>query len=85
MDSQQSIRDQLVTKATEDNEFRARLIADPSAAIEEAFDIKLPDNLSLHIHEDGIDSAHIVLPPSSELTDESLEAAAGGFCNGWRD
>lgn len=84
MDTKQSMQERLVAKAAEDSDFRARLLADPGSAVEEELGIKLPENLNIQVHEEGIDTAHIVLPPSSELTDQHLEMAAGGICGGWR-
>ena len=69
---------QILTKATVDGEFRARLIADPKAAISAETGAAIPDGFAVVVHEDSATTAHLVLPPSPELTDAELEAVAGG-------
>lgn len=81
MDTQQSLMKKLVDKAQEDTGFRAQLLDNPSSALKEAFDIEIPDNFSVVVHEDDARTAHLVLPASSELTDTQLQQAAGaGIC-----
>ena len=72
------LRVELVTKAAKDEGFRARLTADPKAAIKEALGVDLPGSLAVHVHEESSRSAHIVLPPSADLTDADLEGVAAG-------
>ena len=72
-------RRRLVEKAVEDEAFRARLIADPKAAIEEELGVTLPPGLAVEVHEEGADTAHLVLPPPRDaLSDEQLMRVAGG-------
>ena len=68
------MRDRILSKAAEDGEFRALLIADPKAAISAETGTTLPDGFDLVVHEDSATTAHLVLPPSPELT----EAETGG-------
>ena len=82
MDSQDSLLKKLVAKAEEDTDFRGRLLANPNSALKEAFDIEVPDDFSVMVHEDDARTAHLVLPASTELTDAQLQQAAGGFCKG---
>ena len=70
-------RDQLFAKAADDDEFRARLLADPRALLSEDYGIVLPENLKLHVHEEDATTAHLVLPRSKKLTEEELASAAG--------
>lgn len=72
------LRVELVTKAAKDEGFRARLTTDPKAAIKEALGVDLPGSLAVHVHEESSRSAHIVLPPSADLTDADLEGVAAG-------
>lgn len=73
-------RRRLVEKAVEDEAFRARLLADPKAAIEEELGLTLPPSLAVEVHEEGVDTAHLVLPPPrGALSDEQLARVAGGF------
>ena len=46
-------------KAAEDDEFRARLVADPRAALEEETGLRLPDDYRLHVHEESATDAHM--------------------------
>lgn len=72
------LRDQLVAQAGDNEDFRARLLEDPRAVLREDYDIVLPENLNLHVHEEDATTAHLVLPRSKKLTEAELEAAAGG-------
>ena len=82
MDSQDSLLEKLVAKAEEDTDFRGRLLANPNSALKEVFGIDVPDDFNVVVHEDDARTAHLVLPASSELTDEQLQHAAGGaWCN----
>ncbi len=72
------LRDDLIMQAVNDDDFRARLIADPRATLQDIYGISLPERLNVIVHEDDSTTAHIVLPRSKRLTDEELEASAGG-------
>ena len=78
MKTHEELRSELIDLATEDEHFRARLIADPKAAIQEALGIQLPESLSVTVYEDSATAAHLVLPPRAKLTDEDLEQVAAG-------
>ena len=78
METKQSMIEKLVAKAQEDADFRGRLAADPSSALKEAFDIEVPQDFNVVVHEDDSHTAHLVLPASPELTDAQLQQAAGG-------
>ena len=81
METQQSMMEKLISKAEEDVDFRRSLLANPGSALKEAFDIELPRDFKLEIHEDDARTAHLVLPASAALTDKQLQQAAGGFCS----
>jgi len=68
---------QILNKAEEDGEFRARLIADPKAAISSEIGTALPDGFDVAVHEDSATTAHLVLPPSPRLSEAELETVAG--------
>ena len=68
----------LVSKAAEDGDFRARLLASPKAAIEQEFGVSLPAGHEIHVHEETHASTHLVLPPPSKLSREEREAARTG-------
>ena len=78
MQTAQEMRARIVDKATNDASYRARLIDDPRAAVADEIGVAIPDSLSVHVHEEGPAVAHLVLPPSSSLSPEDLQAAAGG-------
>lgn len=72
---------EVIERATTDREFRARLLADPAAAIRHAFGVILPHNYRIRFMEKPVElDALIVLPPfgQGELDEEDLENVAGG-------
>ena len=75
------MRDRILSRADEDGDFRARLIADPKAAISAEIGADIPDVFDITVHEDSATTAHLVLPPSPALTDAELEMVAGGVSN----
>ena len=76
--NQEELRAELVAKAAADEDFRARLVADPKAAIKEALGFELPESVAVHVHEETATKAHVVLPPNPQLTDADLEAISAG-------
>lgn len=84
MDTRETLLEKLIAKTEEDTEFRGRLLADPRSALNEAFDIQVPDDFNVVIHEEDSQTAHLVLPASTELTDAQLQQAAGGGCNAFQ-
>jgi len=83
IDSIQKLVDQVRAKAWVDKGFRNALTADPKKAIEELFNITLPEKLNFSVLEEKPDSITIVLPAQlndGELSDDQLDSVAGG---GW--
>ena len=72
------LRERLVERATEDEEFRVRMLDDPKGAIKEELGLVIPDGFTVEVHEDTTDTGHLVLPPSSALSEADLEMMAGG-------
>ena len=72
------MRDRILSRAAADVEFRARLIADPKAAIAAETGMSIPEGFDVAVHEDSAVTAHLVLPPSPRLTETELATAAGG-------
>ena len=72
------MKTRILTRASEDGDFRARLIADPKSAISSEIGMAIPEGFDVVVHEDSGTTAHLVLPPSPELTEAELEHAAGG-------
>ncbi len=73
------LKTKILSKAAEDGEFRARLIADPKGTISSETGATIPDGFDVAVHEDSATTAHLVLPPSPQLTETDLENATGGL------
>ena len=68
----------LVDKASESEDFRARLVTDPRSVIAAEFGLSIPDGFNLHVHEDDATTAHLVLPMTDRLTEGELAEIAAG-------
>jgi len=69
----------LITRALKDESFRAELIANPKAVIEQEIGSKLPDELEITVLEETEDTIYMVLPcnPYEGLLEEELKASLG--------
>ena len=72
------LKTQILTKAAEDSDFRARLLADPNATISTELDTTIPEGFNVVVHESSGTTAHLVLPPSPELTEAEMAMVIGG-------
>jgi hypothetical protein len=76
---------QLIEKAWKDAAFRQALVTDPREAVESELGAKLPAGLQVKVLAETADTFYLVLPtnpdraPAGQLTDEQLEAVAGGW------
>ena len=70
--------DRIVSRAGEDSGFRDRLLAKPKEAIEDEFDVTLPEGHEIHVHEENYAATHVVLPPRSKFTAAEREEARTG-------
>ncbi len=68
----------LLARAAKDAEFRARLLADPQAAIEQELGLPPAAGHEIHVHEETAAATHLVLPPQSRFSPEEREAARTG-------
>ena len=71
----------LILRASEDSEFRARLLAMPKDAIEQELGVTLADDHEIQVHEETDAVTHLVLPPKSKLSEEEREAARTGVAS----
>ena len=78
MTTANEMRDRILSKAAEDNDFRSRLMADPRAAIASEVGTAIPDGFDVVVHEDSATTAHLVLPPSPQLSEAELALVSGG-------
>jgi hypothetical protein len=76
---------QLIEKAWKDAAFRQALLTDPRGAVERELGAKLPAGLQVKVVPETPDTCYLVLPanpdraPAGQLTDQQLEAVAGGW------
>ena len=73
------MRDQLVSKASTDAQFRARLLSDPDTAIKEELGVTIPAGFTVKVHENAADMGHLVIPAPAELSEEELQLAAAAW------
>jgi hypothetical protein len=76
--------DQIVARAWADDAFRRRLVADPTAVLQE-HGIAVPTGVGLRVVEDTASQVHLVLPakPSDEeLSEDDLGRVAAAYCRG---
>lgn len=72
MSAQQTLKDQVIQKAWEDAEFKKQLIANPKAAVKEAFGVDVPDTIEVEVVEESANKFYLVLPQSpAEVKDEN--------------
>lgn len=67
MSTEQSLKIQIIQKAWEDAAFKAQLLANPKAAINEAFGVEIPDTFEVVAVEETSNKFYLVIPvnPSS--------------------
>ncbi|MCY4613718.1 MAG: NHLP leader peptide family RiPP precursor [Nitrospira sp.] len=80
MKTAEEIRSHLTEKAAADSDFRQQLVADPKGAINREFGITIPDSMDVRVHQSDMQTIHLALPPTENLTEEQLEAVAAGLC-----
>lgn len=66
METSEEMRARIVDKATEDADFRARLLDDPKGTLARELGIAIPASLSVEVHEESGETAHLVLPPRQQ-------------------
>ena len=78
METAKAMRTRIEERAAADADFRARLLSDPKGAVHEELGVHISASFAIEVHEESGTSAHLVLPPSSQLTDTDLEMVTGG-------
>jgi len=81
--SRKDVEAQIIAKAWSDEAFMEELRTNPRAAIEKELGMELPEDAKVEVHVESAEDKtfHLVIPSkptSDELSDEQLEAAAGG-------
>lgn len=75
---------QIIKKAMKDSAFRASLLANPNAAIEQALGVSLPAGVNIKVYEDTADTFNMVLPAAGGSgSDLESGAAVADDCSGW--
>jgi hypothetical protein len=75
----------IVQRSIEDEEFRQRLLDDPKGTLEQELGNRLAQSTEVRVVEESADTIYLVLPSASvvgeggELSDQELEAVAGGL------
>ena len=82
----------IVQRSIENEEFRQRLLDDPKGTLEQELGRQLPEGVEVRVVEESADTIYLVLPSASalgdqggELSDEELEAVAGGVGGKYTD
>jgi hypothetical protein len=80
MSDRREVLDRVIEAAWKDQAFKTLLLADPKAALKQ-INVPVPDGITVEVHEDTGKTFHLVIPRDpavSELSDDELEAVAGG-------
>ena len=70
---------QIVARAWADEGFRERLRSDPRGAVAEVTGVEVPESIEIEVLEETPEKGYLVIPVNRvEISDEQLDAAAGG-------
>ena len=82
---QNPIQEQIIARALKEEAFRQELLSNPQAAIERELGIRIPQGVTIEVHQDTPTTLHLVLPlvnmpraALADLSDAELEQAVGG-------
>jgi len=78
----QALNQQVIARALKDPDYRQTLLADPRAALGQAFGQELPAHVQVKVIEQEPDTIYLLLPrgaESLELNEEELDSVAGGL------
>ena len=76
-EKQQDAELQIAARAVRDEEFRQALIRDPSSTLEREFGAKIPEGVTIQVHEETDEVVHLVVPGGlrrfENLPDDALD------------
>jgi len=78
MSERRALETKLVERARTDPAFRKALLANPRAVLENELGGKLPEGISIEVHEETVNTLHLVLPLDPAAVPEPLLRAIGG-------
>lgn len=79
--SMSSVKDKIIQLAWEDTAFKERLLASPKEAIQEAFQVSLPEGMELSAVEETSSRLFLVIPtnPATTLASSDKKVLAGRY------
>ena len=73
----------IMDKASENEDFRKRLLSDAKSAISSDFEFTVPDSVNIMVHENDDGTVHLPVPPAPKVLGEGqLAQVSGGECGG---
>ena len=80
--SRKEFETDIIAKTWKNSAFKQELFSNPKAVYERELGRSLPENLQIHVVEEDANNFYLVVPSkpqvSEELSEEALEAVAGG-------
>ena len=75
---------QIIKKAQADNEFKKALLGNPKETLQTQLGVQVSEEVEVKVVEESSKVVYLVLPVNpDELTDEQLDAVAGGASEEW--